>query len=187
MQQASREKIILAAFTLFADKGFARTSVQDIAQEASISKGLIYHYYQSKEDILHDIFVHLKAEWDTSMDWEKQLPPRQLLRRFLELSVLFIIKQPKMNRLVLSLAVQPEVIAGLGKDVLEMRDSWMEKLSALLKALHYAEPEIEACLLVSMLDGMSIGYLTLGKEYPILQMEKMLLKRYGVSGSDPHD
>jgi hypothetical protein len=38
-----------------------------------------------------------------------------------------------------------------------------------------------------MLDGMSIGYLTLGKEYPILQMEKMLLKRYGVSGSDPHD
>ena len=184
MQQNSREKIIQAAFTLFADKGFARTSVQDIASEAAISKGLIYHYYQSKEEILRGIFLHLKSEWDAAMDWERQLSPLQLLKGFLELSIAFIVQQPKTNRFLISLALQPEVIAGLEKDVAEMRDAWMEKLSAILKELHFAEPEIEVCLLLAMLDGMSIGYLTLGKEYPILPMKKILFKRYGLSESD---
>lgn len=183
MQQASREKIILAAFTLFADRGFARTSVQDIAREAGISKGLIYHYYQSKEQVLQGIFAYLKTEWDAAMGWDKGLPPHQLLKRLLELSLLSITKQPKMMRLLLSLALQPEVIAGLGEGVSAIRDAWMEGLSTTLKALRYEDPDMEAYLLVSMLDGMAIGYLTMGKEYPIQQMRKILFKRYDINGS----
>lgn len=47
-----REQIIDAAMRVFARKGFARATNKDIAREASITPGLIYHYFTSKEDLL---------------------------------------------------------------------------------------------------------------------------------------
>lgn len=43
--------ILLAAITAFMEKGFADTSIQDIATIAGIGKGTIYDYYQTKDDL----------------------------------------------------------------------------------------------------------------------------------------
>ena len=43
------------AAALFADNGFSRTSVAELARECGVSKALIYHYYDSKEALLFDI------------------------------------------------------------------------------------------------------------------------------------
>ncbi len=47
-----REQIIGAAMRVFAQKGFDRATNKDIAREAHITPGLIYHYFKSKEDLL---------------------------------------------------------------------------------------------------------------------------------------
>lgn len=47
-----REQILDAAGQLFANKGFDKTSVDEIAREAGLSKGAIYWYFPSKEQIL---------------------------------------------------------------------------------------------------------------------------------------
>ncbi|MEO8610114.1 MAG: TetR/AcrR family transcriptional regulator [Chloroflexota bacterium] len=47
-----REQIIDAALQVFSQKGFERTTNKDIADEAGITPGLIYHYFKSKEDLL---------------------------------------------------------------------------------------------------------------------------------------
>lgn len=47
-----RKQIMDAALRVFSQKGFERTTNKDIAQEAGITAGLIYHYFQSKEDLL---------------------------------------------------------------------------------------------------------------------------------------
>src|SRR5262245_56643191 len=44
-----REHILDGALRAFAQKGFARTTNKDIAREAGITPGLIYHYFASKE------------------------------------------------------------------------------------------------------------------------------------------
>jgi TetR/AcrR family transcriptional regulator len=46
-----REKILRTAAMLFADQGFARTDVAQIAQRAGVAKGSIYNYFESKEDL----------------------------------------------------------------------------------------------------------------------------------------
>lgn len=51
MQDAAREKILDAGLFLFARKGLAATGVTEIAREAGVSLGLMYHYYASKEDL----------------------------------------------------------------------------------------------------------------------------------------
>lgn len=46
-----REDILQASLNLFAEKGFHGTSMRDIAKEADITEGLIYHYFASKRDL----------------------------------------------------------------------------------------------------------------------------------------
>ena len=51
-REETKKRIYECAFRLFVDKGFANVKVQDIAVEAGISIGGLYHHYKSKEDIL---------------------------------------------------------------------------------------------------------------------------------------
>ncbi|MFN3463778.1 MAG: TetR/AcrR family transcriptional regulator [Terricaulis sp.] len=54
--------IVEAAASLFASRGFNGASVADIAERCKTSKSLIYHYYESKEDILYDVMIsHVRA------------------------------------------------------------------------------------------------------------------------------
>ena len=52
---AKRTAILQKAATHFADHGYDRSSVNQVAKACGISKALIYHYYDSKEQLLYDI------------------------------------------------------------------------------------------------------------------------------------
>ena len=52
-------EIAAAALYLFAEKGYAATSVEEIADAAGIGKGTVYEYFSSKEEI----FVHAINNW----------------------------------------------------------------------------------------------------------------------------
>lgn len=52
---ARREQILEIALGLFARQGFAGTSTRQIAREAGIAEGLIFHYFPTKEDLLNGI------------------------------------------------------------------------------------------------------------------------------------
>lgn len=54
--------IVDAAAALYATHGFNGASVADLAESCKTSKSLIYHYYNSKEDILFDVMIsHVRA------------------------------------------------------------------------------------------------------------------------------
>ncbi|MFC1694275.1 TetR/AcrR family transcriptional regulator, partial [Candidatus Latescibacterota bacterium] len=52
---AHRQEIMDAATRIFAKKGFLHATLEDIAREAEFSKGTIYLYFASKEDLLYSI------------------------------------------------------------------------------------------------------------------------------------
>ena len=55
IREARKHDIMVAALELFAAEGFHTTSISKIAARAGISKGLIYNYYSSKEDLIKSI------------------------------------------------------------------------------------------------------------------------------------
>ena len=55
MREMTNDKILDAAISLFAEKGLAGTSARDIAKEANVSVGLMYHYYKTKEEMFDAI------------------------------------------------------------------------------------------------------------------------------------
>jgi len=52
-----RRRILEAAIRVFADNGYHGSRVGDIAEDAGVAHGLLYHYFASKEDVLRTIFV----------------------------------------------------------------------------------------------------------------------------------
>ena len=51
-----RRQILDAAIRVFARQGFHSTRVSDIADEAGVAYGLVYHYFSSKDEVLNELF-----------------------------------------------------------------------------------------------------------------------------------
>ena len=60
-----RRQILDAAIRVFARQGFHACRVSDVADEAGVAYGLVYHYFQSKDEILDTLFLE---RWNVLLD-----------------------------------------------------------------------------------------------------------------------
>jgi AcrR family transcriptional regulator len=60
-----RRQILDAAIRVFARRGFHHCRVSDVADEAGVAYGLVYHYFASKEEILNTLFLE---RWQVMLD-----------------------------------------------------------------------------------------------------------------------
>ncbi|WP_458120280.1 TetR/AcrR family transcriptional regulator [Paenibacillus sp. Z6-24] len=67
----TQTKLVEAAKTLFAQKGYKGTSVEDIVKVTGVSKGSIYYHFVNKEGL----FIYLLKEWDREYveQWEEKV------------------------------------------------------------------------------------------------------------------
>jgi AcrR family transcriptional regulator len=63
--EARRRQIVDAAYRCFARNGLHQTTMRDIYQEASLSPGAVYHYFDSKDDIIEASF---ELDYQRSLD-----------------------------------------------------------------------------------------------------------------------
>ena len=61
MEGDTRERILQTALALFAERGYAGTSMSDIAGALGLSKAALYRHYESKQAIMGSIITHIKA------------------------------------------------------------------------------------------------------------------------------
>ncbi|MDH5541093.1 MAG: TetR/AcrR family transcriptional regulator, partial [Rhizobacter sp.] len=57
-KQARPQELLDAALDLFVEKGFAATRTEEVAKRAGVSKGTLYLYYPSKEELLKEVIRH---------------------------------------------------------------------------------------------------------------------------------
>lgn len=72
IREQRREDILAAALKVFSRRGMVATKISDIAKEANLSHGLVYHYFKSKEDIFTQL-VHRAAESSVQIIEESHL------------------------------------------------------------------------------------------------------------------
>jgi len=61
-KEARPGELIAAALEVFVEKGFAATRLDDVAARAGVSKGTVYLYFKSKDDLLVSIFERTMGE-----------------------------------------------------------------------------------------------------------------------------
>jgi AcrR family transcriptional regulator len=76
-----RRQILDAAIRVFARQGFHSTRVSDIADEAGVAYGLVYHYFKSKEEVLNELFAERWSLLLAAIEEadSAELPPRTKL------------------------------------------------------------------------------------------------------------
>ena len=70
----TKEKILLSALRLFAERGYEAVSVSDIAGELSITKGALYKHYKNKQSIFDSIVLRMEE-----LDFERAMELRDIL------------------------------------------------------------------------------------------------------------
>lgn len=178
IRQQTREQIIDAAFELFANEGYSKTSIAAVAKKAGISKGLIYHYFDSKKAILEAIFDQLVAMGDQMMNFPEDFGPAEKIKQTLEQTFQFIEKETGMGRLMISLALQPDVFDSLKPKLDKVQERQILLFKEIMWDLGRSEPELEAYQLGAMMDGILMGYIAMGNEYPLQELKSKLLEEY---------
>src|SRR6478735_2028405 len=56
-QQARRDRIVDAGLTLLGERDFDKIQVKDVAEEANVALGTLYHYFSSKEHLFAEVLV----------------------------------------------------------------------------------------------------------------------------------
>jgi TetR/AcrR family transcriptional regulator, fatty acid metabolism regulator protein len=101
-QEEKRRQILEAAVRAFAAKGYHACRVGDIAEEAGVAYGLLYHYFDSKEEVLRSIFHQTWTDMlGTIREIERlDVPAREQLRKVVELVLRTWKRDPDLVRVL---------------------------------------------------------------------------------------
>ena len=83
----TREKIRAVALELFAEQGYEKTSLREIAERLGVTKAALYYHFKSKEDIVASLFHDVQQEVEKIIAWGEGQPRsletrRELIRRY---------------------------------------------------------------------------------------------------------
>ena len=181
IRQKRKEKILEVALQLFANQGYHRTSISDIATKAKISKGLLYNYFKNKKDLLLQVSIYsLEATADEIFSILKNpsnhLSPPEKVKQGIDLYFDMLIKQADLWKLSMSLALQ---IADMPEINLLMNKAFQQffsEIEEILQKMNIPDASGKAKLLAAQLDGIALHYFALGKEYDLKEIKQALLE-----------
>ncbi|MCQ8193544.1 TetR/AcrR family transcriptional regulator [Streptomyces rugosispiralis] len=83
----TRQRIQDVALELFAEHGYEKTSLREIAEQLEVTKAALYYHFKTKEDIVLSLFQDLGRPMDELIAWGEQQPrtletKQELLRRY---------------------------------------------------------------------------------------------------------
>ncbi|MEV6423869.1 helix-turn-helix domain-containing protein [Streptomyces sp. NPDC051662] len=85
----TRQRIQDIALELFAEQGYEKTSLREIAERLDVTKAALYYHFKTKEDILISLFEDLSRPLDDLIAWGRTQPhtletKQEILRRYSE-------------------------------------------------------------------------------------------------------
>jgi TetR/AcrR family acrAB operon transcriptional repressor len=113
----TRRRILQAAAQCFAQSGsLGKTTVEEIAASAGVSKGIVYHHFRGKERILEALLERTLAEWSQASDVEAHRARTGSVLAAIERSLRASLAYARTNPLVPALfRTDPLVALGLGE------------------------------------------------------------------------
>ena len=182
IKQKRREQIILTALETFAKRGYHRTSVSEIAKAAGISKGLMYNYFDSKEDLLITVLEYvLQQAMDTIFnsiaEKSRTLSPRELLafgiKRFFEV----MQAQADLWKLSMSLSMQVADMPKVHRIFVQMYNMTFHQIEQMLCAADVSDAPVKARIIAAQLDGIALHYFVMGDNYDLEAVKKAFIDK----------
>ncbi len=91
-----RTVILNATLRLISKNGFHGTVMSKVAQEAGVSAGIIYHYFDSKDDLMDQLYKHIKRKFGQMINesFAQTQPLKIQIRQILGIMIRYYIQRP---------------------------------------------------------------------------------------------
>lgn len=182
-----RAALLDAALRAFARAGYEAATVRDIAAEAGVAPGLLYHYFPSKEAVLQALFERSGALVMAAFAEVAAIPaPAERLAALVRVSARLVREHEDFWRVSYGVRFQHAVVAGLAEGIAAQSALYLELFAALLGELGRPEPALEARLLFAALDGVFQHYVLDPQRYPLdLVIERVIAQHGGAPAEEP--
>ena len=179
IREEKKKLIMQVALELFANEGFHTTSISKIAKKAEISKGLMYNYFDSKDDLLKDVvlegFSEIFKYFDTNKDGT--LTKKEFIF-FIEKSVEMVKNHVDFWKLYFSLMAQPAVLNVLGDEFMDFFDSYFKTLGEYFISQGFEDGYAEVRFFVAVLDGVVLHYILDPEHFPYDKVINRIMNIY---------
>jgi AcrR family transcriptional regulator len=134
-----RPEIVRAAMEVLADRGYAHTSMKQIAEQAGIAHGLLTYYYPTKQDLLLDVVGEVEREFTDN--WQAELGtyrgPLQRIEEAFDKSIAKWAAEPQLFQIFYDMSTLASVDPGIKQRLQQMllriravADEEMQRISA---------------------------------------------------------
>ena len=177
-EPTTRDKILDAAFELFTEEPYSKVRIDDIVQKSGISKGGIFHYFESKKDLaVESLLFGVKKLWSPFLlKVREKGSPEKKMKELIDFTFDVFMQKPKLARFSLEmqeLGLTPVVQKGLDY-VLE----YVRAFETLFLECNVPNPTYRAHLFHACLDGLAMQFLTMNEEgvkwFDIEELKKAL-------------
>lgn len=171
------------ALTLFARQGFYNTSISQIAKAAKVSKGLLYNYFASKDQLLEELVMQEldQSEGLFQVLEEATLEPVAQLKMLLDGAFEMVQSDVTHWKLIAMLSLQEGILERLSHLLRKKTERGYVLATRIFERMGVPDPMGEAYLLGATLDGIFLHYLTtreLNMAYPLEDLKNRLINRY---------
>jgi AcrR family transcriptional regulator len=195
--EARKTQILDAATKVFAEKGFTRATVKDVAQEAGIANGTIYNYFENKTALLLGILHRFNTTSERQEHFEiaVSIDPKEFFVMYLKQRMKLLAKNYEMLQATLpEILVNPEIRDIYYKEVVEPTFKISEAYFQAQINKGVLEP-VDVELLVRVLSSTTFGLLIfrMFEDKPLMekweQLPEIIAKLVfeGLTRREPHD
>jgi len=177
IRQEKTKLILDTALELFAEHGYHGTSISHITKKAGISKGLVYNYFESKEDILKSI---VQTGYDAAyqhLDLSKAgMLVQEEFIHFVRMTFQSVKENRSFWRFYSALMFQPGILE-IVMPQFEGKAVEIQKLMTdFLKEMGSIKPQEDLIAISSLIKGAHVILITAPDFFPMDQLEETVIK-----------
>lgn len=175
----NKELILRKAADLFAKNGFKSTPLTQICQESGVSKGLILYHFNSKDNLLREVFLFAMTEMSKEVEHEEvSVTVKEKLRVFLDSFFEQLVHDTTLFKLSVTLVLQPDTCRILGDLVQQRAQAFLESVQQLFEESDIEDSLTHSYLFIAELDGIALNYTSVFTDYPLEAIKEKLIQKY---------
>lgn len=158
IRESRKEQIIHTALTLFAKEGYSHVSISSLAECAGISKGLMYNYFASKEELLKAVIEYSMTEILNYFDpnHDGVLTPDEF-ELFVRKTFQLMREKREFYTKFFGLVVQPNVVDHFKRSsVIQFFGQYFQMFESYFREQGFEDPMLEVLNLSIIIEGLGM-------------------------------
>lgn len=179
IRKERREAILDAALHVFSEEGYHHASISKVSKAAGVSKGLMYNYFKSKEELL-EILIGSLLDDETKIVRDLMGEPfnESTFIRLVQMGTDILKKSPKKWKLYLNMSSHPDVLPILERKYTPERELFSKHLLKFFKEQGHEDPLMQLHFFSITMSGLKFHFIMDPSNCPVYQLETKIIQQF---------